>query len=100
MVLRPKDQYPGDLVDTIPVAARADLTDVQWAVLAPLLPEGRKQGPPAEVDQAAAHRRYSLANTGGLTVAGRAPAVRTLADGVSCTACIAVGSATGPGCRS
>jgi transposase len=33
-------------VDTIPVAARADLTDVQWAVLGPLLPEGRKQGRP------------------------------------------------------
>jgi transposase len=33
-------------VDTIPVAARADLTDAQWAVLAPLLPESRKQGRP------------------------------------------------------
>jgi transposase len=33
-------------VDTIPVAARADLTDAQWAVLQPLLPKGRKSGRP------------------------------------------------------
>jgi transposase len=33
-------------VDTIPVAARADLTDAQWAVLEPLLPKGRKVGRP------------------------------------------------------
>jgi transposase len=31
-------------VDTLPVAARADLTDAQWAVLEPLLPKGRKPG--------------------------------------------------------
>jgi transposase len=36
----------GDLVDTLPVAARADLTDGQWAVLEPLLPKGRKSGRP------------------------------------------------------
>jgi transposase len=33
-------------VDTIPVAERADLTDAQWAVLAPLLPKGTKLGRP------------------------------------------------------
>jgi transposase len=33
-------------VDTIAVAARADLTDAQWAVLEPLLPKGRKSGRP------------------------------------------------------
>jgi transposase len=31
-------------VDTIPVTARADLTDGQWAVLERLLPKGRKPG--------------------------------------------------------
>jgi transposase len=33
-------------VDTIPVAARADLTDEQWAVLEPLLPAGSGLGRP------------------------------------------------------
>jgi transposase len=33
-------------VDTLPVTARADLTDAQWAVLEPLLPKGRKSGRP------------------------------------------------------
>jgi transposase len=33
-------------VDTIPVAARAELTDAQWAVLEPLLPKGKKPGRP------------------------------------------------------
>src|SRR3989440_4565751 len=36
----------GDLVDTIPVTGRADLTDAQWAVLEPLLPKGKKSGRP------------------------------------------------------
>ncbi|MFB9477719.1 IS5 family transposase, partial [Nonomuraea salmonea] len=36
----------GDLVTTLPVAERADLTDAQWAVLEPLLPIGRKPGRP------------------------------------------------------
>src|SRR5947207_204569 len=36
----------GDLVDTIPVTGRADLTDAQWAVLEPLLPKGKKPGRP------------------------------------------------------
>ena len=33
-------------MDTLPVAARADLTDAQWAVLEPLLPKGKKPGRP------------------------------------------------------
>lgn len=33
-------------MDTIPVTARADLTDAQWAVLEPLLPKGKKAGRP------------------------------------------------------
>jgi len=33
-------------VQTIPAGARFDLTDEQWAVLAPLLPVGRKSGRP------------------------------------------------------
>jgi hypothetical protein len=34
------------VVDTIPVTARADLTDAQWAVLEPLLPKGKRPGRP------------------------------------------------------
>ena len=33
-------------MDTLPVTARADLTDGQWAVLEPLLPKGRRSGRP------------------------------------------------------
>ncbi len=33
-------------MDTLPVTARADLTDAQWAVLEPLLPKGKKPGRP------------------------------------------------------
>jgi transposase len=33
-------------VDTLAVAARADLTDAQWAVLEPLLPKAKKLGRP------------------------------------------------------
>jgi hypothetical protein len=38
----------GDLVATLAVSGRADLTDAQWAVLEPLLPCGRKPGRPAK----------------------------------------------------
>jgi transposase len=37
----------GDLVDTIPVARRFDLTDQQWAVVEPLLPKPKKSGRPS-----------------------------------------------------
>jgi transposase len=33
-------------VTTIPVTARADLTDEQWVVLEPFLPRGKKLGRP------------------------------------------------------
>ena len=33
---------------TIPVTGRHDLTDTQWAMLAPLLPTGTKSGRPAK----------------------------------------------------
>ena len=36
----------GDLVTTIAVTRRHDLTDAQWAVLEPLLPTGRRPGRP------------------------------------------------------
>jgi transposase len=36
----------GDLVDTLAVTRRFDLTDAQWAVLEPLLPVGKKPGRP------------------------------------------------------
>jgi len=38
----------GDLVATLTVSGRADLTDAQWAVLEPLLPRGRKPGRPVK----------------------------------------------------
>src|SRR3954471_16006640 len=42
-----EDPHHGDLVDgTLPAGARHDLTDEQWAILAPLLPVGRKSGRP------------------------------------------------------
>jgi len=41
-----EDQPSGDLVITIPVTGRHDLTDTQWAMLAPLLPTGTKSGRP------------------------------------------------------
>jgi transposase len=37
----------GDLVATIPVTRRFDLTDRQWAVLAPLLPQPKRSGRPS-----------------------------------------------------
>src|SRR5205814_4531973 len=40
------DHHPGDFVETIPVTARADLTDAHWAVLESLLPKGKKPGRP------------------------------------------------------
>ena len=36
-----KNLRPGDLVATLAVTRRFDLTDGQWAVLEPLLPPGR-----------------------------------------------------------
>jgi transposase len=65
-------------VDTIPVTARADLTDAQWAVLEPLLPKGRKPGRPLKWSKRQLIEG-SVAGQGGLVVAGRAPAVRALA---------------------
>jgi transposase len=41
-----EDHLCGDLVATLTVTARADLTDAQWAVLEPLLPAGKKPGRP------------------------------------------------------
>ncbi|WP_257226504.1 hypothetical protein [Rhodococcus opacus] len=41
---------------SVAVQGRADLTDAQWARLVPLLPRGKKGGPPAEVDETATHR--------------------------------------------
>ncbi|MEU9738888.1 hypothetical protein AB0E12_06825 [Micromonospora chersina] len=37
----------GDLVDTLAVTRRFDLTDVQWAVLEPLLPAPKRPGRPS-----------------------------------------------------
>ena len=40
-------QTAGDLVDTIAVTGRFDLTDAQWAVLEPLLPQPKRSGRPS-----------------------------------------------------
>jgi len=41
-----EDHLCGDLVATLAVTGRADLTDAQWAALGPLLPRGKKPGRP------------------------------------------------------
>src|SRR5690349_16443476 len=38
--------FTGDLVASVVVTGRADLTDAQWVVLQPLLPVGSKPGRP------------------------------------------------------
>src|SRR5215471_8154672 len=43
-----EDHLCGDLVATLAVMGRADLTGAQWAVLEPLLPCGKKPGRPPE----------------------------------------------------
>lgn len=42
-----KNLNTGDLVDTLAVAGRFDLTDEQWAALEPLLPEPSRPGRPS-----------------------------------------------------
>lgn len=42
-----KNLNTGDLVDTLAVAGRFDLTDAQWAVLEPLLPQPSRSGRPS-----------------------------------------------------
>jgi transposase len=42
-----KNLNTGDLVDTLAVAGRFDLTDEQWAVLEPLLPAPSRSGRPS-----------------------------------------------------
>jgi transposase len=41
-----EDQSSGDLVATLAVTGRFDLSDAQWAVLGPLLPKPKKPGRP------------------------------------------------------
>jgi transposase len=45
-IIDQEDQDTGDLVASVAVAGRLDLTDAQWAVLEPLLPVGKKPGRP------------------------------------------------------
>jgi transposase len=44
--LSKKNLHTGDLVTSVSVTRRADLTDAQWARLKPLLPRGKKTGRP------------------------------------------------------
>jgi transposase len=49
MVHRPRQTITtGDLVDTLSVAGRHDLTDGRWAVLEPLLPTPKRSGRPSK----------------------------------------------------
>ena len=77
-----EDHLHGDLVATLAVTGRADLTDAQWAVLEPLLPTRQEAGTSAEVDETAAHRRDPVAGAGRRAVAGRAGMLRAVADGL------------------
>jgi hypothetical protein len=79
-VIDEEDHQTGDLVDTIPVAARADLTGGQWAVLEPLLPAISGVGPSAGVEQAAVDRRDPVADPRGRAVAGCTGLVRVVAE--------------------
>ena len=74
-------QHHGDLVPTVPVTGRADLTDAQWAVLEPL-PARQETRAAAEIPQAAADRRDPLAGPHRRAVAGRPRTIRALAVGV------------------
>lgn len=42
-----RDLTAGDLVDTLAVTGRVDLTGAQWAVLGPLLPVLKRAGRPS-----------------------------------------------------
>jgi transposase len=44
---RRKNLNTGDLVDTLAVTRRHDLTNAQWAVLEPLLPKPKRSGRPS-----------------------------------------------------
>jgi transposase len=43
-----KIESTGDLVASVAVTGRSDLTDAQWAILEPLLPVGKKPGRPSK----------------------------------------------------
>jgi len=47
LVHRPRRTCTGDLVDTLAVTRRHDLTDAQWAALEPLLPKPKRPGRPS-----------------------------------------------------
>lgn len=77
-----KPETTGDLVTTLTVAGRHDLTDAQWAVLEPLLPTPASTRPSATLDQAATHQRDPVADPRRYPVARRAGRVRILVSGV------------------
>jgi transposase len=76
-------------VASVAAARRHDLTDAQWAVLAPALPCCVGARSSAQVDQAAEHRRDRLAGPDRGAVAGRARGVSALADAVSVVSLLA-----------
>ena len=86
-------------MDTVPVSARSDLTDWQWAVLEPLLPmpKGPKTGRP----RSGPSGNSSTASGGASGPAPRGATFRNArAPGRSCTACSAAGNAAACGASS
>jgi hypothetical protein len=70
-------------VPSVEVPGRADLTDAQWARLAPLLPKAMKAGRPTEVYEVyetADHRWNPMANPCRRALAGRPGPIWTLTD--------------------
>ena len=62
--------HTGGLVPTVPAAGRHDLADCEWACWSPCC-RGEEGRAPAEVDEAAAHRRDPVADPDRRAVAGR-----------------------------
>jgi transposase len=80
-------------VATLAVTQRADLTDAQWAVLAPLLPGSRLGRPPACERTLIDGIRWRV--RAGAPWRDVPPAYGLI--GRRCMACSAAGSATAPG---
>jgi hypothetical protein len=57
-----------------------DLSNEQWARLAPLLPKGKKPGLATELEQTPAHRRDPLADPDRGAMAGHPRSLRAVAD--------------------
>src|SRR5215468_11244303 len=84
----------GDLVATIPVTRRFDLTDGHWAVLEPLLPQPKRSGRPSLWS-----KRQLIDGSGGGSGSVRPGGTcrRSTAAGRRRTHCLGGGSGMAPG---